>query len=98
MSDSDREYTSGGIPNWGLIPPHCRDGIRYYIEKGIQPGDFLFAVFSNDLMEAAGRADGINQLSLHRYAQFLYNYAPPDCYGSHGKVIKWMEQGGLDGK
>ncbi len=62
--------------NYELLPEHMREGMRRYIEKGAEVGSFLMAVLSNDLMEAAGRADHINLERLADYAHFLYNYAP----------------------
>lgn len=83
---------------WELIPLHCRAGLRDYIDHGHRVGGFLCAVLSNDLMEAAGRADGTNRMALHHYAAFLYSYAPRDCYGSSKKIEAWMERGGLHGR
>jgi hypothetical protein len=39
-------------------------------------GGFLTAVRKNDLMAAAGHADGINRKHLWVYPLFLYNVAP----------------------
>ena len=39
-------------------------------------GDFVKAVCNNDLMEAVGRADEVNQQLLHFHCQLLYNFSP----------------------
>lgn len=82
--------------NYSMIPDHCRDGLRRYVEKGQIPGDFLQAVICNDLVLAASRADYINQQCLQDYARFLYN-APAGCWGSMEKMRRWAEAGGLEG-
>ena len=93
-----RAYTVGGEPNWELIPEHMREGVRAYVERGVPTAGFLKAVFSNDLMEAVGRADATNRRYLHHYAMFFYQYLPTECYGSPAKVEAWIKQKGLDGK
>lgn len=84
--------------DWLLIPEHCREGLLRHFETGGLVGDFLTAVLSNDLMKAASKADDENRISLHRYARFLYNFAPPASYGSPEKVKAWRERGGLRGR
>ena len=42
--------------NYDSLPPHMHDVMRLYIEHGIEPGSFLTAVLSNDLMKALGKA------------------------------------------
>lgn len=84
--------------NWSLIPAHCRDGMRQYIEHGILTGGFLEAVLENDLRRAVERADDKNVSALPGYVRFLYNYAPAPCWGNPGKVRRWIEQGGLRGQ
>lgn len=44
--------------------------------KGGHLGDFLTAVVKNDLKEAVGRADNVNQKQLWVYPTFIYNCAP----------------------
>ena len=83
--------------NWDLIPEHCRDGLRAHIEKGRKTGSFLAAVLSNDLMEAATRADRENLAALNGYAIFLLNYCPRDSHGSREKMEDWRKSGGLEG-
>jgi hypothetical protein len=86
--------------NWNLIPEHCRDGLRNYFEVGRSVGDFLTAVLENNLVEAFGRADHINEHCLKDYANFLYNYAPSypvRSWGSPEAVQAWREMGGLKG-
>lgn len=82
--------------DYSMIPEHCRDGMRRYIEQGVIPGDFLQAVICNDLVLAASRADYINQQCLLDYARFLYN-APAGAWGNLERMQRWSEAGGLQG-
>ncbi len=79
------------------IPDHMRSGLKFYILKGLPPGGFLRAVLSNDLIEAFGRADHINQHCVKNYVSFLYNYAPTSCWKSPENVTQWIKVGGLEG-
>lgn len=83
--------------NYDSLPPHMQDGMRLYIENGIEPGSFLTAVLSNDLMKALGKADDVNLYALPAYGRFLYNNAPCGCYGSPKAVETWIKHGGLAG-
>ena len=68
-----------------------QDGMRRYIERGIEGGSFLMAVLENDLMGALGKADRINLSRLHDYGTFLYNNAPSVCFGSREKVSAYIK-------
>lgn len=74
-----------------LWPEHNRDGMERYIEQGATPGDFLLAVLSNDLMGAFGKADPINMVNVQNIALWLYNNAPPLCFGSPENVARWQQ-------
>ncbi len=75
---------------WGKIPGYMRPGITRYILDGIQPGDFLTALFNNDLKEAIGRADETNCHLLWNYVKFLHNNAPATAWGFAVAVTQWM--------
>lgn len=79
------------------IPDYMIKGLVAHIMCGATTGDFLTAIFSNDLMEAVVRADDVNGALLRSYAIFLYNDCEPACYGSAEKVAKWRKRGGQDG-
>lgn len=84
-------------PNYDLIPEHCRESVRQYIEHGRPIGGFLTYLFANDFVRTFGQADTINRPALNDYATFLYNEAPLGCWGSLEKVADWIEHRGLDG-
>jgi hypothetical protein len=76
----------------GLIPEHMHEGVRAYVLDHYRGGDFLTAIFSNDFLEAAGRADEKNQRAFFGWAVFLYNYVPIGCQGSAKKVKAWTTE------
>ena len=84
--------------DYSAIPAHCQDSMKAYVETGRPVGGFLTAVLSNDFMEAFAAADEVNSRCIRQYALFLYNEAPPACYGSRKTVMAWIERGGLAGK
>ena len=84
--------------DWSLIPEHMQSGLKLYIEEGIRPGSFMEAVLCNDLAAAFGRADFVNRHRVLEYVQFLYSYAPAECWHSMDAVEAWIEQGGLNGR
>ena len=84
--------------NYKYLPDYMAEPTRLYIEEGLQPGDFLFALFSNDFMGVMGRADETNRTMLREWSMFLFNEAPSPCYGSIELVKAWIEKGGLKGK
>ena len=83
--------------DYSLLPGHMQNSMKRYIEYGIEPGGFLYAVLTNDLMGAISKADYINQQSLHLYALFLYNNVPCSCFGSEEAVANWLSMGGIQG-
>lgn len=78
-----------------LIPAHMHGAVSRYIEQGIPMGGFGTALFANDLMTAAAKADADNQAALFNWTVFIYNYCPSACHGSYEKVNNWQQIGGL---
>lgn len=79
------------------IPEHMRDGVLNYVMNGIETGHFLSAVFSNDLVEAFSRADGINKEKIGDYVTLMYNCLPAGCWGSKDNYKEWVRNKGLEG-
>lgn len=75
------------------IPNHMVEGLDDYINHRLKQGSFLHAVLCNDLKPACMQADGKNMRNLPAYVNFLYNYAPINCWGSPEKVNAWLEGG-----
>lgn len=72
------------------IPDYMHGAIERYVFDGIHPGDFLTALFSNDFMEAAIRADSTNIECFRAYAMLFYNDLPRGCWGSPELMREWM--------
>lgn len=83
---------------WHTIPEHMHYGVYAYVMYGHPIGDFLYDLFSNDFMGAAGRADHRNLAALKEWALFLYNWFPSQARGSTEAVEAWMAGGGLKGQ
>ncbi len=92
QADIDRVEKAAGE----LLPEHMQHGAILYVVDGIRGGDFMNAVFGNDFVELAGRADTANQAALVNWAQFLYS-APCGCWGNGAAVEAWCSRGGLRG-
>jgi len=85
------EFYNSALENG--VPEHLVGGLTRYVIMGINPGDFLTAVLSNDLMEAFGRADRNSLAGLEGLMKFIYNYVPSACHGSKEKVSAWKGGG-----
>ena len=83
--------------NYDKLPEHMRAGVRGYIEEGGHIGDFLTALFSNNLVKTYGKADDTNREAIPIWLDFLHWEAPSPCWGSIEKVTKWQKSGGLNG-
>jgi len=84
--------------DYNKLPEHIRDGAQRYVEDGIKPGDFLQAVFCNNLMESFARADVTNEIRMFHIVDFIYNEAPAACWGSEEIMKEWIRKGGLNAK
>lgn len=74
-----------------MIPRAIKASIDLYIDTGYPTGSFLYAVLTNDLFEACGRADMVNGHELHDICKYIYNCAPSSCHGTKEKVEAWMK-------
>ena len=79
------------------IPAYMLEPVVEYVMRGRPVGNFLAALFSNDLMEAFGRADDHNCLVMQAYVKLLYNDCPSGCYRSPEAHADWLCAGGLRG-
>ena len=74
------------------IPTRTKESIDNYVKYGLPPGGFVYAVLSNDLMEAVGRADNINLKHFHSIASYIYNEIPKEAHGSEETVKNWLSK------
>ncbi len=75
------------------IPKRMMSSINRYIEHKVPMGSFLTAVFSNDLMNTAFKADDENITLIFAYVNWIFNHAPAGCYGSPENVKQWIKKG-----
>ena len=71
------------------IPEGIRAGLVHAVVFGYRPGDFLSAVFSNDLMGAFGRADENSAKGMLALLTWIQSFAPRQCWGSQEQRDKW---------
>lgn len=74
------------------IKPETIASLRRYVDHGIRTGDFLYAVLSGYLFEAAGRADPENAAALAQIARYIACELPRDCWGSPVEVDAWLKR------
>jgi hypothetical protein len=79
------------------IPSYMHHGLIMYIVHRIPSGDFLMAVFANDLRMAVQLADLTNRDLMFDYVSFMYSSAPSGCWGSPEKVTEWLKYCGACG-
>jgi len=66
-------------------------GILNYVQNRVPPGHFLYAVLTNNLREAFGRADESNTTAMRDIVAYCYNKIPATCWGSPEHVKAWLE-------
>ena len=79
------------------IPPNTRLTLENYYINRWDPGGFVTAVLSNDLMSAAARADAHNARALVSICRFVQNRLPRECWGSYQAVAHWLLHGNNQG-
>jgi len=73
------------------IPRAVKESLDRYVYHRIPTGGFLYAVLTNDLFEAVGRADDCNLACLPEICSYIYNEVPSTCWGSPEAVQLWLE-------
>ena len=81
-----------------MLPSHKVKPMLSYVFQGVRTGGFLRAVLVNDLRGAFERADSINVRYMYAYVDFLYNWAPAECWGSEEAYEEWITSGGQEGR
>lgn len=72
------------------LPVRFYETLRHYLGARRQPGSFMTAVLSNDLVEAVGHGDDVALSNLKRLVQFIYCHVPGKAWGSKTKVEAWL--------
>jgi hypothetical protein len=79
------------------VPEHTRGALLRYRDKGYDPGGFMTAVLTNDLMGAISRADRENARALIEICRWVYMRMPRASWGDDDTVDQWINAGGLQG-
>jgi hypothetical protein len=77
------------MTEYDSIPYATRQSLVRYLRDGIDPGSFLYAVLTNNLADAVGRADKENLPALKTIVMFLRNRVPSICHGSIENFNQW---------
>lgn len=94
VADKARRKLNEGL---GKLPPHMREGVFAYVDRGREVGGFLTRLFQGDLTTALASADPVNRRAWPQWQTFLSESVPPICHGSATKHAAWMKAGGLRG-
>ena len=74
-----------------MVKPLMIESLQDYIDHGTPKGGFLAAVLSNDLCEAAARADEENFDNLAHLVGWCYNNVPLEAWKSKENYIRWIK-------
>ena len=94
LDSSLKETTEADFLSYQL-PRSTWPAMRRYLFSGVEPGHFLTAVLTNNLLDSCNRADDENILLLPNYIKFLYNCVPGNAWGSAEAVTAWIENRGF---
>ena len=72
------------------MPENIKSTLDMYVEHGYEPGGFIMAVLSNDLMGAFAKADSECIANMHTIIKYVYNRTPNGCHGSTQNVYDWI--------
>lgn len=72
------------------IPLETFEALKNYVMNHRDPGGFLTAVLSNDLMGAMLRGSPESLSALPIITGYIYNACPGSCWGSLDAVRSWV--------
>lgn len=75
---------------YGDIPKLTLDSLHAYVQERVPAGDFLRAVFSNDLREAIAHADDENLKALKAIVMYCHWEIPTQAWGSREKYDDYL--------
>ena len=79
-----------------FIPENIKKELAEYISNGVSPGDFLYSVLSNNLVNAVKIGTASEFASLPEILNWLERNAPVQCWSTEAKVLRWMENFPMD--
>ncbi len=90
-------YATFDGEEYAAIPSQTKAALAAYVLHGNRGGEFLDAVFSNNLQKAFAHADLGNRAALNAIVHWVYMHAPGECTGSAEKLSAWSSLGGAFG-
>lgn len=75
------------------VPEHTQGSLERYFLYGLEPGSFLRAVLSNDLVSAVSRADPQNKAALADIVNWIAENAPDGSWGHSDYYTEWINKG-----
>ena len=72
------------------IESETYEALKDYVLNHRDPGGFLTAVFSNDLMEAVLRGNPDSRFALPQICEYIFHHCPGECWGDSEAVEKWI--------
>jgi len=91
-NDNSATRYGGSIRLTNVPVGYMMEGLKRYLEEGIEPGNFLYSLLSNDLQHTFAHADEQNSVKLKQWVQWCYNELPVSAWGSPERVDEWMRQ------
>jgi hypothetical protein len=79
------------ITDYSIIPERIMGNLLAYVEEGQAPGDFLYAVLTNNLFEAVFKADSEIKPIIPILVFFIHWEIPSGCHGSEEIVKNWLK-------
>lgn len=73
------------------IPDYTLNAIGAYVESGVPPSGFLYAVLTNNLSGAFRAADEDNTAAMRDIVGYCWGNIPAICWGSPEKVAEWLK-------
>jgi hypothetical protein len=78
--------------DYSLIPERVMNNLLAYVKGEEALGGFLYAVMTNDLFQAVGRADTEMKPLIPLLIHYIHWEIPGGCHGSPEHVKEWMDK------
>ena len=70
---------------------YMTNGMKNYIEHGIEPGGFMYSLITNDLKGTFTHADETNGLFIKEWVEWVLWEMPHNAQGSVANVNQYIE-------
>lgn len=83
----------------GVFPAGAYAELKYYLESGVTPRDFIKALLENDLQLAVARAPAsLTPTGLFEILAWFRENLPVLAWGTKNRVRLWIDSGGWNGR